>query len=363
MSFSLEKLFVDVFAPQSGETVTIMYDLPHDDIHDTQEWMERRQMAEEWHNEMVQFSKKYGLKVNPLVIYDATGMHNSDLPEYSVCEGKRVRLDNIARDSTIIISMPQFSASAPLISFTKKYPSLRVASLPMVNRSMQETGLTADYDQIAKTCATLAPLFEQSDGIEVVFSTGHSCYFDISDHKPVIQDNGRLHPSADKDAFRLRNLPSGEVCIVPNESPNSKTKGEIPVSYGSEIAVFQVQNNQVIDVRGDGTIAAKKRQEFRDEKALCNIAEVAIGCNDKAVVTGNVLQDEKAGFHWAYGRSDQLGGTIGPKDFSAPNKVFHLDTVYAKGNPIVCERLDFIFPDGTRKTFIQDGVLNIQYEA
>ncbi len=297
MSFSLEKLFVDVFAPQNGDVVTMMYDLPHDNIHDTQEWVERRQMAEEWQHEMVQFSKKYSLKVNPFVSYDATGMHNSDLPEFGVREGKRVRLDSIARDSTIIISIPQFSASAPLISFTKKYPSLRVASLPMVNRSMQETGLSADYDQIAKTCAMLAPLFEQSDGIEVIFSTGQSCYFDISDHKPVIQDNGHLHPSADKAAFRLRNLPSGEVCIVPNESTESKTQGEIPVSYGSELAVTIVKNNQIVDIIGDGPITTEKREQFQAEKALRNIAEVAIGCNDKAVVTGNILQDEKAGFH------------------------------------------------------------------
>ena len=44
---------------------------------------------------------------------------------------------------------------------------------------------------------------------------------------------------------------------------------------------------------------------------------------------------------WAYGRSDQLGGIIGPKDFSLPNKVFLLEIVYAKENPIFCKRLDF----------------------
>jgi len=363
MAFSLEKLFVDVFAPQKGENITIMYDLPHDDIHDNQEWLERRQMAEEWHHEVVQFSNKYDLKVNPIVTYEATGVHNGVLPEYGLSEGDKVRLDNVARDSNIIISMPQFSASAPLIAFTKIYESLRVASLPTVNIMMQDTGLSADYDQVAKTCARLAPLFEQSDGIEVIFSTGHSCYFDISDHKLVIQDNGRLHPGAGKDEFRFRNLPSGEVCTTPNESEDSKTQGEIPVSYEDELAIMIVKNNQIIDVIGNGLITTEKREMFRNEKSLRNIAEVAIGCNDKAVVTGNILQDEKAGFHWAYGRSDQLGGTVGPKDFSTSNKVSHQDIVYAKGNPIVCERLDFIFPDGIRKTIIRDGVLNIQDEA
>jgi hypothetical protein len=357
MSFSLEKLFVDVFAPQPGEIVTIMFDLPHGEIYDKQEWRERREMAEEWHQQMVQFSKIYGIMVNPIVSYYATGMQNGDLPDYGMLKEKRVRLEDIARDSTIIISMTQFSASAPLIAFTKKYENLRVASLPTVNKSMQTTGLSADYNLIAETCAQLAPLFGQSIGIEVVFSTGHTCYFDISDHKPAILDNGRLHPGAEKGAFRFRNLPSGEVCITPNESPTSKTKGEIPVSYNGELVVFVVKNNQIIDVRGESPIAVSLRNEFRNEKALRNIAEVAIGCNDKAVVTGNILEDEKAGFHWAYGRSDHLGGIIGPKDFSAPNKVLHQDIVYAKGNPIVCSRLDFVFPDGTEHTVIRDGVL------
>jgi len=92
---------------------------------------------------------------------------------------------------------------------------------------------------------------------------------------------------------------------------------------------------------------------------MCNIAEVAIGCNDKAVVTGNVLEDEKAGFHWAFGRSDHLGGIIGIHAFSAPDKVIHKDIVYAIGNPIVCSKLDFIFMDGKRKTAICEGCLNL----
>lgn len=358
MAFQLEKFFVDVFAPEIGDVLTVMYDLPHDDVQDHAAWQERREMAIDWHEQISSFASKYDLRVTPLVTYEATGAHSRDLPVFGQSAGKQVRLENIIKDSTIIISMPQFSASAPLLAFTKKYENLRVASMPLVTKAMEETGLSADYDKVARLCAQMVPLFEQADGVEVTFSTGHRMYFDTSDHKQVDQDNGRLHPGS--STFRLRNLPSGETFVVPNEKPDSKTQGEIPVSYSDEIVIFVVQNNQIVDVQGDGPTANQKRQEFKEEKALRNIAEVAIGCNDKAVVTGNLLEDEKAGFHWAYGRSEHLGGTVSPKDFSSPDKVLHQDIVYAKGNPLVCQQLDFVFPDGTRKTTIVNGELTLE---
>jgi hypothetical protein len=359
MAFELEKLFADVFAPQNGEVVTIMYDLPHAKIQDNEEWRERREMADTWHRQITAFSKRYGMTVNPIVTYNATGSHNSNMPEYGIWKGEQTRLEDIIRDSNIIISMPQYSASAPLIGFTRKYTDLRIASMPMVTRAMEETGLSADYKKVAATCAQLAPFFEKADGIEVIFSTGHVCHFDISDHRTVLQDNGILHPGGGKDDFRLRNLPSGEVCICPNEAENSQTEGEIPVVSDEEAIVFVVKANQIVGVNGEGPIAEKMRREFTTEKALCNIAEVAIGCNDRAVVTGNVLEDEKAGFHWAFGRSDFLGGKVGVEDFSSPDKVYHEDIVYAKGSPIVCKRLEFVFSNGTRVTAVTDGVLSI----
>jgi hypothetical protein len=358
MAFQLEKFFLDVFAPQNGEAITIMYDLPHGEIQDHPAWQERREMAREWHDKIKTFAPKLGVRVKPIVEYEATGAHARDLPEFGQREGELVRLEDVADESTILISMPQFSATAPLLLLTQKYENLRVASMPLVSKAMEETGLSADYNKIANVCAQLAPLFDQSEGIEVSFSTGHRCYFDISDDKPARQDNGRLHPG--QEGFRLRNFPSGEVFVVPNENSESKTSGQIPIKYGDETTVFVVERNQIVNVRGEGPMAAQKRQEFKEEKALGNIAEVAIGCNDKAIVTGNLLEDEKAGFHWAYGRSEFLGGTVSPKDFSAPNKVLHQDIVYAKGNPIVCERFDFIFPDGTRQTAIRDGKLLVE---
>jgi len=355
MAFDLEKLFVDVFAPLKGDVVTILYDLPNGEIRDQREWGDRRKMAVEWHRLILAFSVSHGIRVNPIITYNATGSDNSDMPEFGMCGGEVVRLEDILRDSTIVLSMPQFSASAPLMGFAVKYQSLRVASMPSVAKSMEETGLSADYREVAATCTRLNEFFEKADGIEVAFSTGHRCYFDISDHKPVMQDNGLLHPTPGSDAPNFSNLPAGEVCTCPNESEDSQTAGEIPAIFDGETVVFIIRKNQIVEIRGDGPVGGGLRQEFKEEVALRNIAEVAIGCNDKAVVTGNVLEDEKVGFHWAYGRSDFLGGKVGVEAFSSPGKVFHKDIVYALGNPIVCVRFDFVFPDGTRVTAIING--------
>jgi hypothetical protein len=359
MAFDLEKLFVDVFAPQKGDILTIMYDLPQGKVLDNSKWLDRRRMADEWHAHIKTFSNKYGMVVNPIVTYSATGSHNSNIPQYGKWKGQQIGIEDILKNSTIAISMPEYSATAPLKRLSKTYINLRIASMPGVTRAMERTALAADYEKVAAVCAQLVPLFEEADGIEVRFSTGHICYFDTSNHNHVGEDNGILHPGTDINADRVINLPSGEVFVCPNEAEDSRTTGVIPAVIDEETIVFTVEANQIIRVDGEGPIAKQKRREFTAEKALRNIAEVAIGCNDKAVVTGNVLEDEKAGFHWAYGRSDFLGGIVGVDSFTSPDKVYHKDIVYAKGNPIVCNKLDFVFSNGTRKTAVTNGALSI----
>ncbi len=332
-----------------------MYDLPTADIPDNEEWRDRRRMAEEWYGKIKAFAADYKIRINPIITYDACGAHNMDLPENGLCEGKRVSIAEIVNRSTIVLSMPEFSASAPLLIFTQDNPNLRVASMPMITKSMEQTGLSADYNLIAVECKKLAQLFESSIGIEVLFSTGHKCYFDISDNKTPLQDNGRLHKTTFAGDTRLRNLPSGEVCVTPDESIKSLTQGQLPIMQNGQLLVLNVEQNKIVGVEGESKEAKQKHQEFMAEPAMCNIAEVAIGCNDMAEVTGNLLEDEKAGFHWAYGRSDHLQGKVGVKDFSSPDKVIHLDFVYAKGNPIVCKKLEFVHSDGQRTLAIRDG--------
>ena len=358
MAFNLEKFFIDVFAPQKDEVVTVMYDLPHENITDKPAWLERRKMAKAWHKIITGFAKRYDLTVNPPLSYLATGANNANIPEFGILNNQKTRLEDVISKSTIVIVMPQYSATAPLFILTKKYKKLRVGSMPGVAKFMEETGLSADYKKIAETCRHLAPHFSKATGVAVEFSTGHHCHFDLSNHNHIGCDNGCLWPRSDSGTEEaLHNLPSGEVYTVPNEAVTSKTHGELPVMVKGELMVFAVENNRIINVIGDSPLAAQFKIDFRSEPAMTNIAEVAIGCNDKAKVTGVILEDEKAGFHWAYGRSEHLGGTTGPEQFLSPSRICHVDYVYAVGCPIVCKKFEFIFEDGSRKTAIKDGVL------
>ena len=68
-----------------------------------------------------------------------------------------------------------------------------------------------------------------------------------------------------------------------------------------------------------------------------------------------MLEDEKAGFHWAFGRSDHLGGVVGIARFRSPDTVVHQDVVYAEGNPVGIARAELVAGDGARTAVIRDG--------
>jgi hypothetical protein len=360
-SFDLEKLIIDVFAPQPGEKVLVMRDLPHGELTDNEKWAERREMAGEWHSAFERLGSKLGFSVHSLLTFPGTGANNGPLPEEGEMDGQPVRFADILADTNIVVALTEFSATAPLIGFSQKLPKMRAASMPKVMRSMEKTALAADYSEVARKSHLLAGKLDRAVGARVEFSTGHQVYFDLRDRQAEA-DDGQLH--ADKKGIRLINLPSGEAFSAPYEGElegqPSRTEGTIPVMYDDELVLFGVQQNRIVEVIGDGHQAAQKRDYFAVDEARRNIAELGLGCNDKAVISGSVLEDEKVlGMHWAYGLSDHLGGTVGVAEFSDPSYAVHQDIVYAKGGAIEVASLVLEYEDGTSEEIIEDGQYTI----
>jgi hypothetical protein len=353
--FDLEKFLVDVFAPVPGERAAVLTDVPTPASPDNPAWTERREMASSWRAGLARLGERIGFEVLPLVTYPAAGRSGASFP---------ADLDALFDRVSLVLAFAEFSPTAALVDVCKRRPGadvFRAASMPGIERRMEATSLAADYSQVAKRCRILREAFRGADHAEVVFSTGHRCLFDTR-FRACETDDGYLHRDKDDDVPVI-NLPSGETFIVPYEGEKdgtpSRTAGELPVSEQGELVVFEVAENRIHEVVGDGPVSRRYRAFFDADPARANVAELAFGCNDRAVVTGNVLEDEKAGFHWAYGRSDHLGGVVGISRFRSPDMVVHQDIVYARGNPITVRRADLVAADGRRTEVIRDGAYRL----
>ncbi len=358
--FNIAKLFKDVVDPQPGEVITFMHDVPHGDLKDNDEWQARREMTKAWRDGVKGLCDEIGATLTPIVTYAATGVNNADLPETGECDGETVNLGEYLGKSNVCFALTEYSASAPLIKLSNKYPTFRGASLPGVTREMEKTALSADYSQVARWAQILTNRLTRAESARTIFSTGHEFTFDLR-HRVGDSDDGYLH--TDKTGIRLINLPSGEACIVPYEGEiagdPSRTEGQIPVQLGNEIAVLQVKANRIIGAEGLGSETEAFSRMLMVDRARQNIAELGLGCNPQAVISGKVLEDEKVGFHWAFGRSEHLGGQVSPAHFARPEHVLHEDIVYAKGCPITVKELMLVYPDGTEEIIIKDSEYTI----
>ena len=133
----------------------------------------------------------------------------------------------------------------------------------------------------------------------------------------------------------------------------SKTEGVLPVAYDDEIVKFNIKNNTVVKIIGSGRKAEEMKKYFAEKPSRANIAELGIGCNQKAVITGNILEDEKtSGLHIAYGTSTHLGGKV--------KSDMHEDIVFAKNCPVEATTVTLINKDGTKTEIIQNA--EVRYE-
>lgn len=355
----LQKLFIDVFDPQPGEVALVCFDTPHGALADTPAWSERRAMAQRWHAALAALGAKRGFRVLPLLSFPATGAHNAELPASGFQQGSPVLLSELAQQASLVLAMTQFSASAPLMRWTEQLPRLRVASMPLIAPEMEPTALAADHDQLARACAHLRDRLNAAEQARLKFSTGDTLILDLRFRQAHV-DDGRLH--ADKLPPRLVNLPSGEAykALYEGERPGlpSMTEGVLPVAWRGEIVRLEIARNQVADVLGHGEAAADLRSFLAIEPARRNLAELGLGCNPMARVWGNTLEDEKAGPHIALGRSDHLGGTIGPEAFEDPRHIWHHDFVYARQSPIYLAELRLAGADLRDELLVSKGWYN-----
>ncbi|MBC8530284.1 aminopeptidase [Gehongia tenuis] len=180
----------------------------------------------------------------------------------------------------------------------------RMATMPGITEAMFTKGaITADYDRVEALTAAMTQRLTEASWARVV-KDGHELILDLRGR------NGVPSPGVYRTPGTSGNLPSGEAYIAPLETGS---RGSMVID-GSMVGVGKlarpitvtVEAGRLTKIEGDdgalGILLANERNG--------TLGELGIGTNEKAVLCGIILEDEKVygTVHIAFGTNTAFGG-------------------------------------------------------
>lgn len=192
----------------------------------------------------------------------------------------------------------------------------RGATMPSVTEDMLARTMSIDFDTMGARSRAIASLLTTADAAHLTCPRGSDFRLDLTGREGI-SDDGELTA---RGAFG--NLPCGEGFVAP-------VSGGGRIVVAATIASLGVPEDPVtLTVEQGRLVSAENGLGPRFLELLTkagpggtNLAELGIGTNDRAELTGRVLEDEKifGTVHVAFGASAGIGGTV-----SVP---IHLDVV------------------------------------
>jgi leucyl aminopeptidase (aminopeptidase T) len=186
---------------------------------------------------------------------------------------------------------------------------VRVATLPGVTEEMLARVMSADVEGLRRKGEAIAERLTAGTEARITSAQGSDLRLGLGDRAGV-PDDGDLTA---RGAFG--NLPCGEGFIAPIEG----TAEGILVVDGTIAGIGRVSEPIKLTVESGNLVAATGAEGERLLELLrphgenaTNVAELGIGTNEKAILTGDLLEDEKilGTCHVAFGASAAIGGTI-----------------------------------------------------
>jgi leucyl aminopeptidase (aminopeptidase T) len=183
----------------------------------------------------------------------------------------------------------------------------RGATMPTVTADMLVRLMDADFDVLRARSLTVADLLSAADEAHVTCPRGTDLRLDLSGREAIADDGDLTAPGA------FGNLPCGEGFIAPCD-------GEGTVATRSLASIGLVQGHPAhLTIEGGHLTNATGAEGERLYELLTgageqgtNLAELGVGTNERARLTGNILEDEKilGTVHVAFGASAGIGGTV-----------------------------------------------------
>jgi len=218
----------------------------------------------------------------------------------------------------VLVCPTRFSLSHTQARARATESGARVATMPGIHPGMFFDGpITADHAEVERRTERLKELLTDADDVRIETGDGAVLTFSIAGR------TGRGSTGRFLTSGAWGNLPSGEAYIAPVEG---SATGELVVNasvagLGVLDEPMRLRIEDGLLVGADGDAGAKLLELLGETTASRNVAEFGIGTNEKARITGVILEDEKkAGtIHIAFGDNSTFGGTV--------QAGVHIDTV------------------------------------
>jgi leucyl aminopeptidase (aminopeptidase T) len=208
----------------------------------------------------------------------------------------------------------------------------RCATLPGVTEQMLARVMSADMEGLRRKGKAVAEALDRASEARISDANGTDLRLDLSGRK-AIPDAGDL-----SELGSFGNLPCGEGFIAPVGGEGTLVIDGSLAGIGlvEEPVELVVEGGHLTSARGGQGMSFMELLTVHGEDGT-SVAELGIGTNERAILTGEVLEDEKiqGTCHVAFGASAAIGGTV-----QVP---VHLDcvvmrpTVELDGEPIVGE--------------------------
>ena len=187
---------------------------------------------------------------------------------------------------------------------------VRIATLPGVTEEIMVRCMNADYDKIAQLTLRLCELLEKTLTVRVQSPLGTDVTLPIAGRK-AYASSGLF-----RDRGQSGNLPTGEAFLAPLEGVSNG----VVVVDGAMAGIgllrdpvrIVVQQGYATEITGGAEAERLIELLAPHGKDARNVAEFGIGTNDRAILTGNILEDEKVlgTIHIAFGDNKSMGGSV-----------------------------------------------------
>ena len=191
----------------------------------------------------------------------------------------------------------------------------RGATLPGVTADMLARMMAIDFDALKARTLQVTELLDAADFAQITCSHGSDLTLDLTGRRGFA-DYGEISSGS-----TFGNLPAGEGFVAPLSASGTLAATSLaPLGVSPEPVLLTVEDGHLTAAHGPLGPQFIERLQAHGPNGT-NIAELGVGTNDAAILTGNVLEDEKilGTVHVAFGASAGIGGTV-----SVP---IHLDVV------------------------------------